>query len=114
MTRQAVTNWVNGSRQAGTQFPRPFVLTSGGLWRWDEVLNALRAMSVSVDDAATYPTRRESQLIGGMIASRQFELDPSVFVTGFAERFGIVARGSRPTLAVKAPLSVKADFALGV
>jgi hypothetical protein len=113
VTRQAVTNWVNGSRQAGTDFPKPFVLTSGGLWRWDEVLYALRAMGLAVDDDATYPTRRESQLIGGMIASRQFELDRSVVVTAFAEHFGVAAHGSRPTVAMKAPLSAKADFALG-
>lgn len=85
VTRQAVTNWVNGSRHAGADFPKPFVLAGGGLWRWDEVLDALRVMGVAVDDDAAYPTRRESQLIGGMIASRQFSLDSSVVVTAFAE-----------------------------
>lgn len=60
VTRQAVGNWVNGTRQVGT-FPAPFVLSGGGLWLWAEVAQALRSQGLMIDEGLAHPTR--SQLI---------------------------------------------------
>lgn len=73
VTRQAVTNWVGGARQTATAFPAPYVLTGGGLWLWGEVLDYLRAIGIAVDENAAFPTRREAELIGGLIAAQSAE-----------------------------------------
>lgn len=69
VTRQAVANWVGGVRQAATAFPAPYVLSNGGLWLWGEVLAYLRAIGIDADEHVAYPTRREAQLIGDLIAA---------------------------------------------
>ncbi|WP_256837727.1 helix-turn-helix transcriptional regulator [Ornithinimicrobium faecis] len=50
MTRQAVGLWVRRERQTERPFPEPFVLTGGGLWRWDEVNTWLRDARLPHDD----------------------------------------------------------------
>lgn len=69
VTRQAVSNWVSGVRQVGSEFPPPYVLTGGGLWLWGEVVDYLRGIGVAVEEDATFPTRREAQLVADLIAS---------------------------------------------
>jgi len=73
MTRQAVSNWVRGERQATTPFPSPYVLAGGGLWLWGEVLEWLREVHpttfAAVGDDLAYPTRADHACIAGQIES---------------------------------------------
>ena len=68
VTRQAVGQWVRAERHSGLPFPAPFILTSGGLWLWGEVVEALRTRGITVDDDVTYPNRLQSQRISGLLS----------------------------------------------
>lgn len=111
VTRQAVGQWIRGERHSGSAFPRPFVLAGGGLWLWGEVLDALAARGIELDEGISYPTRRESQLIAGMLAA-----DGSApwWSTGLqtARRFSVTPGTAPGTLLVPAPESVRSDFSL--
>ncbi|MBI9113624.1 helix-turn-helix transcriptional regulator [Sanguibacter suaedae] len=109
VTRQAVNLWVNGQRQAGTVFPAPFVLAGGGLWLWGEVVEALRARGTEIDDGVAFPTRRDSQIIGGMLATSHGSETWVTFDTGFT--FGVTS-GDEPTrVPLPAPRSLlSTDF----
>jgi hypothetical protein len=52
-------------------FPPPFVDAAGGLWLWGEVVTALADRGVLVDGDVQYPSRLDSQRIGGILAARQ-------------------------------------------
>lgn len=68
VTRQAVGLWVRGERHATSSFPAPYVLAGGGMWLWGEVLPALRARGIDVDDPMEHPTRADVHLINGALA----------------------------------------------
>lgn len=70
VTRQAVGLWVRGERQAISPFPAPYVLVGGGLWLWGEVLPALRARGVDVDDPMEHLTRHDIHLVNGALGAR--------------------------------------------
>lgn len=113
VTRQAVGMWVRGERHADNPFPAPFVLTGGGLWLWGEVAQVLTARGDLEDEAVAYPTRRESQLIGGMLAADQVLRGSWSAGLSLGETKFAVTAGIRPeALAVAAPDSVRTDFAL--
>ncbi len=71
VTPQAVGQWIRGERHAGSPFPPPYVLAGGGLWLWGEVVAALAQRGVVVDAGVRYPSRLDSQLIGGAMAGRK-------------------------------------------
>jgi hypothetical protein len=113
VTRQAVGMWIRGERRSNNPFPDPFVLAGGGLWLWGEVAQVLTARGDLEAEGVAYPTRRESQVIGGMLAADQavrgsWSADLLLGATTFAVTAGI-RPGSR---AVSAPDSARTDFAL--
>ena len=69
VTPQAVGLWIRGERHAAAHFPPPFVDAGGGLWLWGEVVLALADRGVLIDEDVQYPTRRDSQRIGGILAT---------------------------------------------
>jgi hypothetical protein len=71
VTPQAVGLWIRGERHATSLFPPPFVDAAGGLWLWGEVVTALADRGVLVDGDVQYPSRLDSQRIGGILAARQ-------------------------------------------
>ena len=71
VTPQAVGLWIRGERHASSPFPPPFVDAGGGLWLWGEVVPALAARGVTVDGDVQYPSRLDSQRIGGILSARQ-------------------------------------------
>lgn len=111
VTRQAVGQWIRGERHSGRTFPRPFVLTGGGLWLWGEVRDALVARGVELDEGISYPSRRESQLVAGMLAA---DGSAPSWSTGIqtARRFSVTPGTAPGTLLVPAPESVRNDFCL--
>lgn len=111
VTRQAVGQWIRGERHSGVAFPRPFVLAGGGLWLWGEVLDALAARDIELDEGISYPTRRENQLIGGMLAADGHPPSWSTDVQT-ARRFAVTPGTAPGTRLVPAPESVRNDFCL--
>lgn len=69
ITPQAVGLWIRGERHATPRFPAPFILAGGGLWLWGEVVDALAVRDKVIQDGVRYPSRHNSQVIGGMLAS---------------------------------------------
>jgi hypothetical protein len=113
VTRQAVGMWIRGQRHSDSPFPAPFVLTGGGLWLWGEVAQTLTSRGDLADERVAYPTRRESQLIGAMLAADparhgSWSAAVSVGATSFAVTTGTRTEG----VPVSAPDSVSTDFAL--
>jgi hypothetical protein len=57
VSRQAVTNWVNGVRHRSQPFPAPVYAVSGGVWLWGDVSAWLaRNAGKDVADGLNYPT----------------------------------------------------------
>lgn len=112
VTRQAVGLWIRGERRTDLPFPKPFVLTGGGLWLWGEVAEVLTARGDIEAEGVEYPTRREAQMIGGLLAGSE-----ELLVRWFAQvRMGATAFGVTPGAGsvvrpTPAPTSVQADFA---
>ena len=71
VTPQAVGLWIRGERHTASPFPPPFVDAGGGLWLWGELVPALADRGVVVDGDVRYPSRLDSQRIGGLLAARQ-------------------------------------------
>ncbi|WP_152353275.1 hypothetical protein [Brachybacterium subflavum] len=59
LTTQAVGNYVCGDR--GAEFPSSYFIAPDPIWLWSEVLEWLRARGTVVDDAASYPSRMETE-----------------------------------------------------
>lgn len=56
VTRQAVTNWVNGERHRSEPFPTPIYAVSGGVWLWGDVHEWLvRNVHIDGSDGSNYP-----------------------------------------------------------
>jgi len=90
VTPQAVGQWIRGERHADSQFPAPFILTGGGLWLWGEVVEALAERGLILNEGVRYPTRRDSQLIGGTLAKRMSKPGDVLI---FATFDGLTTRG---------------------
>lgn len=75
VTPQAVGNWIRGDRHPDSSFPTPYVVSSTELWLWGEVRDALRKRGLDLDRGLRFPTRRDSQLIGGALAVRRQSAD---------------------------------------
>ncbi len=119
VTRQAVGLWIRGERHSQDSFPAPFVLTGGGLWLWGEVVVALAARGFVLDEGVEYPTRRDAQLIGGMLAARQEPWSGSVAhstwlaATPANVHFAVTPGTVHDMRPVAAPETFSTDFALG-
>jgi len=92
VSRQAVGLWTSGQRQVTTVFPAPFLTLGGGLWRWAEVVQFVRSAGYVVDDIEL-PTRREVQLIGGILAARTDSANGAL-VTAMIERLAVTTSDS--------------------
>jgi hypothetical protein len=73
VTPQAVGLWIRGERHTSSHFPPPFIDVGGGLWLWGEVVPALAERGLRVDVDVQFPTRLDSQRIGGILAAMQIE-----------------------------------------
>ena len=82
VTPQSVGQWIRGERHTETPFPSPYILTDGGLWLWGEVVAALKARGEDVEEM-NYPSRRDIQIIGGILAAYAIDL-PNVLRTVLA------------------------------
>lgn len=112
VTRQAVGLWLSGARQQTLTFPGPLVLSGGGLWLWGELVPVLRAMNIDPDPGIEFPTRRDSAIINGLLASRAFDAATSFSVFAFAEQFTVTPGSAVHTFAMSAPEKVQTDFNL--
>lgn len=119
VTRQAVGLWVRGARQTGRAFPEPFVLSGGGLWRWDEV-NAWLGQACLPHDDVQYLSARETARVNAWLTTRTSNVD-LVFAHGQGRMAVVVAHSTSTThqtsdkvdwLSVAAD-SKRTDFALG-
>ena len=68
VTPQSVGQWIRGERHAESAFPTPYILPDGGLWLWSEVVAALAARGEAIEEL-DYPSRRDIQVIGGVLAA---------------------------------------------
>lgn len=111
VSRQAVGLWISGQRQSALSFPAPFILTGGGLWLWSEVLPALRELGCEIEDAAEYPSRRDSQIIGGMLAARSRK-SATILARLIFESVHVTTTSNAGVRPVEAPKSARIDVAL--
>jgi hypothetical protein len=68
VTPQSVGQWIQGERHSESDFPAPYILADGGLWLWGEVVKALANRGIEIEDIG-YPSRRDIQVIGGVLAA---------------------------------------------
>lgn len=111
VTRQAVSLWVSGAREAVAGFPAPYVTTSGGLWRWGEIVEAYAASGRVLDDGVRYPSRRDAQIIGGIVASHA-PATGDVWASGNAREVSFTSVASGATFMQAAPNAARVDFGL--
>lgn len=70
-TRQAVGNWIRGTRQAATKsFPETFNDTAGGVWLWGDVVSWVRQLEIDPAPGFDFPTREDLDSINACIHSR--------------------------------------------
>ncbi|WP_058626146.1 helix-turn-helix transcriptional regulator [Microbacterium testaceum] len=112
VSRQAVGLWISAQRQASIEFPPPFVLAGGGLWRWAEVVPFARALGYELDEIKL-PTRRETQLIGGILAARS-DASTGTFITAMIERLAVsTSEEKTPAFAISVAANARVtDFSL--
>lgn len=119
VTRQAVGLWVRGERHSEDAFPAPFVPTGGGLWLWGEVVDALAARGIVLDEGVEYPTRRDAQIVGGMLAAHEatstgsFAASIWLAAAPANAHFAVTAGRAHDVRPVAAPDSFRTNFALG-
>ena len=119
VTRQAVGLWVRGQRQAGWVFPEPFVLSGGGLWRWEEVNAWLRQAGLPHDDVH-YLTAQETARVNAWLPPRTSSVQ-IVFGHSSGKQASVVAHSTTTThqsgdtadWLSTAANSKRTDFALG-
>lgn len=87
VTPQSVGQWIRGERHAESLFPCPYILANGGLWLWGEVVAALAARGEAIEELG-YPSRRDIQVIGGVLAARTIAAE-----YGWTSRFRATADG---------------------
>lgn len=109
VTRQAVGNWVNGLRQAGT-FPAPFVLSNGGMWLWAEVVPALRTLGISADEGLSHPTRTQLTIGSAMLAEPWVE--PGMLASARSNWIFATEGAPVTSVSVAAPETARFDFSL--
>lgn len=108
VTRQAVGNWVNGMRQAGN-FPAPYVLAGGGMWLWAEVVPALRALGIAVEEGLSYPTRTQLTMAATMVIVPR---DEAVTLASAHSNWIFTTGSAVSSSTVSAPDTVRLDFSL--
>ena len=70
-TRQAVGNWIRGTRQSSTEsFPETFNDTAGGVWLWGDVVSWVRQLGIDPAPGFDFPTREDLDSINACIHSR--------------------------------------------
>lgn len=108
-TPQAVGQWIRGARHAATPFPRAYVVGASELWLWGEVVPALRARGIAVEDDVEYPSRRDILLIAGALAARS---DGSRWATVHSSLLVSTVATTQPPKGQVVVDSKRTDFAL--
>lgn len=67
--RQTVGNWVRGDRMANTPFPTPYVMVSGELWLWGDVVPWL-SKNGHFNDSVEYPTAADHTRVDNWLLTR--------------------------------------------
>lgn len=68
-TRQAVTHWTAGLRQAGFPFPRPAIQAGVFLWCWSDVVDWAVASNHPVDEDVSLLSADEIAVVNGELAA---------------------------------------------
>lgn len=76
-SRQTVSNWVNGQRQAGNAFPLPYAVASGALWLWSDVNEWLRRTSGEAHDGLCYAPLRDIERFNVWLDNRRLVAPPT-------------------------------------
>lgn len=110
VTRQAVGQWIRGERHIAVDFPKPFVLAGGGLWLWGEVVDALAARGIKLDNDVAYPSRSDTQAIGGLLASCDAGKTAGWRTINTPGVFAVTRGTARPPILVPAVTPARSDF----
>jgi len=70
VSRQAVNNWIRGTRKAEKTFPEPSVISGVSLWDWGKVATWARSNS-EYGEMVRYPSQDEIAIINGRLAEER-------------------------------------------